>query len=75
MRQSTRLTKKFSKKVDNVTHAMSLRHLHDNVACPHQTLTKRFATPTTPAMATGKADRVWSVRQNAERLDLAPFWA
>jgi hypothetical protein len=58
MRRFTRLTKEFSKKVDNVTHAVSLHYLHYNVVRPHQTLTTRFATPTTPAMAAGRADHV-----------------
>jgi hypothetical protein len=35
--------------------------MHYNFARPHQTLTKKYGRPTTPAMAAGKADHVWSV--------------
>jgi len=69
MRRFTRLTNAFSKKVENLAHAVSLHYMHYNFARPHQTLTKRFGKPTTPAMAAGKADHVWSVWEIAGLLD------
>jgi IS1 family transposase len=61
MRRFTRLTNGFSKKVENLAQAVSLHYMHYNFARPHQTLTKRYGKPTTPAMAAGVADHVWSV--------------
>jgi IS1 family transposase len=68
MRRFTRLTNGFSKKIENHAHAVSLHFMYYNFARPHQTLTKRFGTPTTPAMASGKADHVWSTWEIAELL-------
>jgi hypothetical protein len=39
MRRFTRLTNGFSKKVENLTHAVSLHYMHYNFAHPHQSLT------------------------------------
>jgi IS1 family transposase len=69
MRRFTRLTNGFSKKVENLAHAVSLHYMHYNFARPHQTLTKQFGKPTTPAMAAGVADHVWSVWEIADLLD------
>lgn len=69
MRRFTRLTNGFSNKVENLAHAVSLHYMHYNFARPHQTLSKRFGRSTTPAMAAGKADHVWSVWEIAELLD------
>jgi IS1 family transposase len=69
MRRFTRLTNGFSKKVENHAHAASLFYMHYNFARPHQTLTKRYGRPTTPAMAAGVADYPWSLTQVAELLD------
>jgi hypothetical protein len=69
MRRFTRLTNGFSKKVENLAHAVSLHYMHYNFARPHQTLTKRFGKPTTPAMAAGVADHVWSIWEIAGLLD------
>jgi hypothetical protein len=68
MRRFTRLTNGFSKKIENHAHAVSLHFMYYNFARPHQTLTKKFGTPTTPAMASGKADHVWSTWEIAELL-------
>jgi IS1 family transposase len=68
MRRFTRLTNGFSKKVENLAHAVSLHYMHYNFARPHQTLTKQYGKPTTPAMAAGVADHVWSVWEIAELL-------
>ena len=40
MRRFTRLTNAFSKKVENLAHAVSLHYMYYNFARPHQTLTK-----------------------------------
>jgi len=69
MRRFTRLTNGFSKKVENHAHAVSLYFMHYNFARPHQTLTKRYGKPTTPAMAAGVAQHVWSVWEIAGLLD------
>ncbi len=69
MRRFTRLTNGFSKKIENHAHAVSLHFMHYNFARPHQTLTKKFGSPTTPAMAAGKADHVSSTWEIAELLD------
>jgi IS1 family transposase len=69
MRRFTRLTNAFSKKVENHAHAVSLHFMHYNFARPHMTLTKSYGRPTTPAMAAGKADHVWSTWEIAELLE------
>src|SRR5207302_6164778 len=53
MRRYTRLTNAFSKKVENMAHAVSLHFMHYNFCRVHQTL------GTTPAMAAGVADHKW----------------
>jgi hypothetical protein len=68
MRRFTRLTNGFSKKIENHAHAVSLHFMYYNFARLHQTLTKKFSTPTTPAMAAGKADHVWTCWEIAELL-------
>jgi IS1 family transposase len=55
MRRFTRLTNGFSKKVENLEHAVSLHFLHYNFARVHQTLR------VTPAMEAGVSDHVWSI--------------
>ncbi len=67
MRRFTRLTNGFSKKVENLSHAVALHYMHYNFARPHKTLSK--AGPTTPAMAAGVADHVWSLREIAGLLE------
>jgi IS1 family transposase len=68
MRRFTRLTNGFSKKVENLAQAVSLHFLHYNFARPHKTLSKG-TYPTTPAMAAGVADHVWTLREIAALLD------
>jgi hypothetical protein len=58
MRRFTRLTNGFSKKVENLEHAVSLHFMHYNFCRPHQTLGKR-----TPAMAAGLADHSWTLEE------------
>jgi IS1 family transposase len=55
MRRYTRLTNAFSKKVENLTAAVSLHFMHYNFCRVHQTL------KTTPAVAAGITDHVWSL--------------
>jgi hypothetical protein len=54
-RRFTRLTNGFSKKLDNHAAAVSLYVAHYNMCRPHEALR------TTPAVALGIADRVWSI--------------
>ena len=69
MRRFTRLTNAFSKKLENLTAAVSLHFMYYNFARPHMTLTKRYGRPTTPAMAAGAADHLWSLTEIAGLLD------
>lgn len=70
MRRFTRLTNGFSKKVENLAQAVSLHYMFYNFARPHTTLTKDAGgRPTTPAMAAGIENRVWTVRDIAALLD------
>lgn len=63
MRRFTRLTNAFSKKLENHICAISLHFMYYNFARVHQTL------KTTPAMAAGVADHVWSVEEIVGLLD------
>jgi IS1 family transposase len=67
MRRFTRLTNAFSKKVENLANAVSLHFMHYNFARPHKTLSTPY--PTTPAMAAGVADHVWTLKEIAGLLD------
>jgi IS1 family transposase len=69
MRRFTRLTNGFSRKAENLASAVSLHFMHYNFVRPHITLTKRYGRPTTPAMAAGVADRVWTLTDIAGLLD------
>ena len=73
MRRFTRLTNGFSKKVENLAAAVSLHFVYYNFARPHQTLTKaNGGRKTTPAMAAGKTNRVWTLEDIAGLLDYKP---
>jgi IS1 family transposase len=63
MRRFTRLTNAFSKKVENLMAAVSLHFMHYNFVRVHKTL------GTTPAMAAGVADHVWTLTEIAHLLD------
>jgi IS1 family transposase len=70
MRRFTRLTNAFSKKLENLTAAVSLHFMYYNFARPHMTLTKAAdGVRTTPAMAAGVADHVWTLTEIARLLD------
>jgi IS1 family transposase len=69
-RRFTRLTNAFSKKAENHAHAVSLMFFHYNYCRAHQTLTKAAnGIKTTPAMAAGIADHVWTVEEMLSLLD------
>ncbi|MDQ3677760.1 MAG: IS1 family transposase [Actinomycetota bacterium] len=73
MRRFTRLTNAFSKKVENLAHAVSLHYMHYNFGRVHMSLTVEnddgTRTKRTPAMAAGIADHVWTLREIAALLD------
>lgn len=70
MRRFTRLTNGFSKKAENHAHAVSLHFMYYNYIRPHATLTKAArGIKTTPAMAMGLTDCVWTVESILERMD------
>jgi hypothetical protein len=65
MRRFTRLTNGFSKKVENHAAMVSLHFMHYNFARAHSALGKQ----TTPAMAAGVADHVWTIQEIADLLE------
>jgi IS1 family transposase len=67
MRRFTRLTNAFSKKAENHAHAVSLHYMFYNYCRAHTTLTKNAnGVKTTPAMASGVSDHVWTVEELLE---------
>lgn len=73
MRRFTRLTNGFSRKVENLAHAVSLHYMHYNFSRVHQSLTIEnpdgTRTKRTPAMAAGIADHPWTLVEIAALLD------
>jgi len=64
MRRMTRATNGFSKKAENHAHAFAIHMMHYNYCRPHQTLTKTAkGIKTTPAMAAGLTDHVWTIEE------------
>ena len=57
MRRFTRLTNAFSKKVENLQHAVALHFMHCNFARVHQSL------GTTPAQAAGVSGHAWTIEE------------
>ena len=57
MRRFTRLTNAFSKKIDNLSHAVALHFMYYNFCRVHQTLR------VTPAMEAGIADHAWTIEE------------
>jgi IS1 family transposase len=68
-RRYTRLTNAFSKKIENHAAATALHFAHYNLCRSHGTLTKKQGTKTTPAMAAGVEDHVWTVTELVALLD------
>lgn len=63
MRRFTRLTNAFSKKIENLGHAVALHFMFYNFGRIHQTLR------VTPAMQAGLTDHVWSLEEIAALAD------
>lgn len=63
MRRFTRLTNGFSKKVENLAHAVSLHYMYYNFARVHQT------HGMTPAVAAEVSDHQWTLKEIAGLLD------
>jgi IS1 family transposase len=57
MRRFTRLTNAFSKKLENLAHAVSLHFMHYNFVRRHQTLRMP------PALKAGVADHLWTLEE------------
>jgi len=67
MRRFTRLTNAFSKKIENLEHAVALHFMYYNFARPHKTLANPY--PRTPAMAAGISDHIWTVDEIVKLVD------
>jgi IS1 family transposase len=63
MRRFTRLTNAFSKKLENLEHAVALHFFHYNFIRRHQSLR------VTPAMAAGVTNHLWSLEELVELID------
>ena len=67
IRRLTRLTNAFSRKLDNLIHALALHFAFYNFCCIHKTLR------VTPAMAVGVTDRHWALEDIMARIEaMAP---
>jgi IS1 family transposase len=70
MRRMTRLTNGFGKKAENHAHAFTIHTMHYNYCRPHQTLTQAAkGAKTTPAMACGLTDHVWTIEEVLRLMD------
>jgi hypothetical protein len=56
-----------SKNTGHLAAAVALDYMHYNYARPHKTLSKPY--PTTPAMAAGITDHVWTLEEIVILLD------
>lgn len=63
MRRFTRLTNAFSKKVENLEHAVALHFMYYNFCRIHQTLR------VSPAMAAGVTDKLWDIADTVKLLE------
>lgn len=63
MRRFIRLTNGFSKKIENLAHAVALHFMHYNFVRIHKTL------KTTPAMAAGVSNTLWSMNDVIALID------
>lgn len=63
MRRFTRLTNGFSKKIENLEHALALHFMYYNFVRIHRTLR------VTPAMEVGLTDKLWSIEDLVGLLD------
>lgn len=69
VRRYTRLTNGFSKKAGNHAYATEVHFGYYNLVRPHQTLTRKAGTKTTPAMAAGVEKYLWAVHDLVALLD------
>jgi len=69
MRRFTRLTNAFSKKMENLEHAVALHFMYYNFARPHKTLTPKRSIGITPAMAAGVSDHIWTMEEIVKLTD------
>ncbi len=67
MRQFTRLTNGFSRRIENHAAAVALHFRFYNFARVHKSLKNPY--PGTPAMGPGVSDHVWTLRDIASPLD------
>ena len=56
-----RKTLRFSKRKENHVRQLTLSLAYYHLCCPHRTLKKRHGRPTTPFMAAGLTDHVWTM--------------
>jgi IS1 family transposase len=63
-RRFTRLTNGFSKKAENLARSLALHYMHYNFCRKHMTI------KTTPAMAAGLTDRLWTLHDLARLPDM-----
>lgn len=63
MRRFTRLTNGFSKKIENLQHAVALHFMYYNFVRIHKTL------KTTPAMAANVTEKLWSINDIVDLID------
>ena len=61
MRRFTRLTNAFSKKIENLEHAVGLHFMYYNFCRPHKSLNMKRSLGVTPAMAAGVATKAWTI--------------
>lgn len=64
MRRFTRLTNGFSKKIENLAHAVALHFMYYNFVRIHKTL------KTAPAMAAGISNTLWSMNDIVALIDV-----
>lgn len=64
-----RLTSAHSRKAENHVHAVALHFFAHNFLRAHGTLTKEAGAPTSPAMAAGLTDRVWTLDDLVAMMD------
>lgn len=63
MRRFTRLTNAFSKKPENLRHAVAIHYMHYNFCRIHKSLR------VTPAMEAGLTDHVWTLGELVSLLE------
>ncbi|NOT08299.1 MAG: IS1 family transposase [Gemmatimonadales bacterium] len=68
-RRFTRLTIAHSKTAQNHAHAVALHFFAHNFLRVHTTLRRARKAPTTPAMAAGVTDHVWTVEETLDLMD------